>query len=192
MIKPSSAGEWREIVLKSLETSRTAFMQLATITAQDKPSVRTVVFRGWNNEDSNKPGLKFITDSRSSKMAGRMDWAEVCYYCEGTREQFRFTGSLTLAGSDAIGAPAAARTAQWAALSDTARAQFCWATPGEPRQSDAAFAPEQPSKDIPVQNFVLLVLECRQVDHYNSEVQTRDLYRLFPSDETWSRHSLNP
>lgn len=197
MIRPSSSSEWRALVQKSLDTSRISLMQLATLSAEDRPSVRTVVFRGWSDpslsmDGAPTPGLKFVTDSRSAKMRGRLGWAEVCYYCQPTREQFRFTGSLTVAGPDAIGALAAARSRQWADMSDAGRSQFCWPAPGEPRPSDQPFETEMPASDAPVENFVLLVLECRKVDHYCSKAQTRELYRLDDRGESWSWHALNP
>lgn len=179
--------EWRVLAQRSLDTSRTALMQLATVTADSRPSVRTVVFRGF----SSSSGLKFVTDARSAKMAGLTAWAEVCYYCAETRSQFRFTGAMDVAGTDAVGAPAAARRDQWAALSQSARRQFCWPPPGKTRAGDHQFQVDDHGEE-PVKNFVLLVLECGQVDFYSTETQTREVFRRESGAETWDRRSVNP
>ena len=68
-------------------------MQLATVSADGKPRVRTVVFRGFNALNN----LEFITDARSEKVGQIMSTspaAELCWWFPVTREQFRVEGTI--------------------------------------------------------------------------------------------------
>lgn len=61
------------------------FLQLATVTVEGDPAVRTVVFRGWHDdpEESNKSiGLLTTTDIRSQKVSElrHHPFAELCWY----------------------------------------------------------------------------------------------------------------
>ena len=61
------AAPWRSLLVKSLETNKhlpnAKFMQLATVRPDGRPSVRTVVFRGFHNESDQ---VTFTTDTRCS------------------------------------------------------------------------------------------------------------------------------
>lgn len=66
--------------LQAAENSATArFAQLATLTPEGRPSVRTVVVRQVHNNDGS---IQMTTDSRSMKIAGlrRCAWGELCWY----------------------------------------------------------------------------------------------------------------
>lgn len=60
------AALWRSFLVKSLEANNhlpnAKFMQLATVRPDGRPSVRTVVFRGFHN---NSDQITFTTDTRS-------------------------------------------------------------------------------------------------------------------------------
>lgn len=63
----------------ALESSTTArFAQLATLTQDGRPSVRTIVVR----QVLNNGAIQMTTDSRSAKVAGlrRCSWGELCWY----------------------------------------------------------------------------------------------------------------
>ncbi len=65
--------------LQAAESGSTArFAQLATLTSEGRPSVRTVVVR----EVLGDGGIQMTTDSRSAKVAGlrRCGWGELCWY----------------------------------------------------------------------------------------------------------------
>ncbi len=59
------AAPWRSLLMKSLETNKhlpnAKFMQLATVRPDGRPSVRTVVFRGFHNDSDQ---VTFTTDTR--------------------------------------------------------------------------------------------------------------------------------
>ncbi|HEY9663119.1 MAG TPA: pyridoxamine 5'-phosphate oxidase family protein, partial [Allocoleopsis sp.] len=128
---------WRSILTGALHRNRSLpdshYVQLATVRADGRPANRTVVFRGFLD---NTNQLKFITDARSEKaeQIAAHPWGEVCWYFPNTREQFRISGKLTLVGHKFSNkALLKARQLQWQEISDSARSQFTWATPGKPR-----------------------------------------------------------
>ena len=94
--------------------------------------MRTVVFRGWLWDTCT---LTFVTDLRSAKAdeIAHSAHGEACWYFAKARDQFRIEGSLALvSATEADAKLARARTAAWTNLSDGAREQFFWPTPGAP------------------------------------------------------------
>jgi pyridoxamine 5'-phosphate oxidase len=193
-----SLAPWRSPLARALHNNRSLpyarYFQLATVRADGRPANRTVVFRGFL-EDTNQ--LKIITDSRSQKadQIQHQSWGEICWYFPKTREQFRFTGQLTLVGADYSDQPLQnARQTTWQDLSDAARLQFAWPYPGEERtQDNDAFSPLPPNPEQPLPNFCLLLLEPVQVDHLElrGDPQNRWLYCVNTSQD-WYKQAVNP
>ncbi|HEY9861042.1 MAG TPA: hypothetical protein V6D16_16165, partial [Candidatus Obscuribacterales bacterium] len=86
-----------------------------------------------------------------------------------------------------------ARKTAWQELSDAARLQFTWPTPGQPKQEAAAFAAQPPDATEPLPHFCLLLLEPEQVDHLElrGDPQNRCLYQR-NLNQDWSAQSINP
>jgi pyridoxamine 5'-phosphate oxidase len=205
-----ASAEWVQLIHRSMEAGgnapSTKFVQLATLTKNGLPSVRTVVFRGWLNGNSLQPVMKFVSDLRSEKFAAILhseNWAEVCWYFQESRDQFRLRGTLSAVVAD--GHPgsdeARARVDQWRALSDAARLQFCFPRPGDPRpelKPDCIdpFHPPQPSPMEPVSTFGLLLFRPTLVDHYSARRVEREIYTALTSEDRavhkWSRSRVNP
>ena len=193
-----SLAPWRSLLARALHNNRSLpyarYFQLATVRADGRPANRTVVFRGFL-EDTNQ--LKIITDSRSQKadQIQHQSWGEACWYFPKTREQFRFTGQLTLVGADdPNSALKKARQRTWQDLSDAARLQFAWPDPGKARTEDnAAFSPPAPNPEQPLPNFCLLLLDPVQVDRLElrGDPQNRWLYTLNNSED-WYEQAVNP
>jgi pyridoxamine 5'-phosphate oxidase len=192
-----SLAPWRSLIANALHRNRSLvyarYLQLATIRANGRPANRTVVFRGFL-QDSNQ--LKFITDARSEKVEQiqQQPWAEVCWYFPNTREQFRFSGCLTLVGKYDNTVLQEARVTTWQELSDAARLQFVWLHPGKPRvENSEAFEPPAPDSNQPEANFCLLLLDPVEVDHLElrGEPQNRWLYSR-DDDQQWSTQAINP
>lgn len=186
---------WRSQLEKSLEKHRNIayarYLQLATVTAENRPANRTVVFRGFYGD---KDCLKFAVDSRSEKVRQMavQPWAEACWYFTETREQFRLSGLLHLVQvDDADMALQQARQKSWQELSDNARLQFAWDNPRQLRAEKANFAPPPPDPVEPLANFCLLLLEPMQVDYLNllGNPQNRYIYRC---DHGWKVEEVNP
>jgi pyridoxamine 5'-phosphate oxidase len=187
---------WRSLIARALHRNRSLpnarYVQLATVYPDGKPANRTIVFRGFLDETDQ---LKFVTDDRSQKpqQIEHCPWGEVCWYFPKTREQFRIAGKLKLI--DRINPDESlqkARRQAWQDLSDSARTQFAWAHPGQPRAQAETFSPPMPSQTEPLPQFCLLLLEPIAVDHLElrGDPQNRCLYQL--KDGTWSIEDVNP
>ncbi len=186
---------WRSQLENSLEHHRNItyarYLQLATVTEENRPANRTVVFRGFYGD---KDCLKFAIDSRSEKVRqiAIQPWAEACWYFTQTREQFRLSGLLHLVQKDnADMILQQARHASWQELSDNARLQFAWAYPRQPRGVDANFNPPAPDPATPLANYCLLLLEPMQVDYLNLLGNPQNRYIYSRKDE-WTVEEVNP
>jgi pyridoxamine 5'-phosphate oxidase len=190
---------WRSQIARALDRNRSLpyvrYVQLATVDSNNRPTNRTVVFRGWLEPESQ---LKFVVDSRSQKalnlLSGASNWAEVCWYFPTTREQFRVSGTLLLVTAECpLSNYSKARQEAWQQLSDGGRIQFAWATPGADRsQEPDAFNPPQPDAQQPLANFCLLLLAPTAVDHLElwGDPQNRYLYELSAAE--WTMRAINP
>lgn len=197
--KAVAAAPWLPALQRALQANahlrHSVYMQLATVRADGRPAVRTVVFRGLS---AGRP--TFVTDARSRKMAeiAASPWAEVAWYFPDSREQFRLLGTLSVVG--AAGASAAdqqARADAWRAMSPPGRQQFTWPAAGEPRAPAAAFEAPAPGPDDPVSdNFCLVLLDVEEVDHVTLAPSERTTYRREPGgsggDGGWQVASINP
>eukprot|EP00955_Chlamydomonas_euryale_P037859 350905-Chlamydomonas_euryale.AAC.10 len=117
---------------RSSRSPAAKYIQLATVTPAGLPAVRTVVFRGWLWSTQT---LAMITDARATKLAdiAAQPRAEVAWYLEKTREQFRVRGCVRVVGPGEEDAKLLrARQAVWHNLSDGAKAQMYWPEPGAP------------------------------------------------------------
>ena len=193
---------WRSAIARALHRNRSLpyarYVQLATVDANNRPTNRTVVFRGWLEPESQ---LQFVVDLRSDKAQNLVRdipkpniYAEVCWYFPKTREQFRIGGTMELVTSDcSLESCCKARQLAWQQMSDSGRIQFAWATPGADRsQEPNVFDPPQPDAQQPLDNFCLLLLAPKSVDHLElrGEPQNRYLYELLAGE--WGMRAVNP
>ena len=187
---------WRSPLSRALHRNRSVpqsrYFQLATTRQDGRPANRTVVFRGFL-EGTN--WLKVVTDTRSEKapQINHSPWGEVCWYFPTTREQFRLLGSLILVLPDHPD-PILKTTRQksWQELSDAARTQFLWASPGQPRDAASFTNLPVPDPQLPPDHFALLLIDPQQVDHLElrGNPQNRWLYEY--QDEAWTMQEINP
>lgn len=201
-----SLAPWRPAIARALHRNRSLpyarYLQLATVCPDGKPANRTVVFRGFLDETNQ---LKFVTDLRSEKpeQIAYNPWAEVCWYFPTTREQFRLTGTLQLVTDQATDEKLQkARQMLWQELSDSARVQFAWGQPKQPRGDAKSFAPPLPSQIEPLPQFCLLLLDPIQVDHLElrGDPQNRRIYAISAETSSegteksgnWFDQAVNP
>ena len=111
------------------------WLQLATVTSDGTPRVRTLVFRGWNGADQ----LELYTDGRSSKIAelNHQPQVELCWLLTKAKQQYRLRGT-------AAQVAASPDQAQWRSLSPSGRALWGWPHPGQPFEPAAPFPQETP------------------------------------------------
>ncbi len=191
---------WRSPLSSAIHRNRSKphsrYFQLATVTPEGITANRTVVFRGFLDDDNYQNTLKIITDSRSAKIQDieHQPLAEVCWYFTKTREQFRIRGKLQLVTNTETNADLQqARKTTWYNLSDSSRSQFAWPDPAQPVADKSAFDLEPPDPNLPLDNFCLLLLIPQKIDHLQlkGEPQQRCIYTL-EDDLTWSTQAVNP
>ena len=190
---------WRSPLKSAIHRNRSKphsrYFQLATVNPEGLPRNRTVVFRGFlDNDEQNR--FKIITDARSAKIGEiqHQAIAEICWYFTKTREQFRIAGELYLVtNKETDNNLLKARTNTWQNLSDSARSQFAWPTPAQAAADDSAFAVEPPDPHSPLENFCLLLLTPQKIDHLQlkGNPQQRCLY-IHQQDNTWTTQAVNP
>ncbi len=190
---------WRSHLARSLHQHRNQpearFLQLATVGLDQRPRNRTVVFRGFlENCDRYKDCLKIVTDSRSQKIEQihANPWAEINWYFTKTRSQFRILGKLILVNHQSSDLELQqARLAAWQALSESARIQFVWAHPREPRIDFPEITTPDPSQ--PLDSFCLLLLEPTECDRLELRGAPQNRY-LYLRDEqgNWIEREVNP
>ena len=203
----SMLAPWRSPLSSAIHRNRSKpfsrYFQLATVTPEGYPANRTVVFRGFLDDDE-RDRLKTITDSRSAKIQDieHQQKAEICWYFTKTREQFRITGDLQLITVEETDRKLQqARKNTWHDLSDAARSQFAWPHPAQSAADKAKFEVEPPDVNTPLDNFCLLLLTPQKIDHLQlrSDPQQRRLYTLqgdreaYPEgNRTWTTQAVNP
>ncbi|PON97268.1 Pyridoxamine 5'-phosphate oxidase, Alr4036 family, FMN-binding domain containing protein [Trema orientale] len=90
---------WKQLLLDALEANshlkHSSFFHLATVGCNGRPSNRTVVFRGFQ-DDSDK--IQINTDYRSRKIEElkHCPFAEICWYFTDSWEQFRINGKIDI------------------------------------------------------------------------------------------------
>jgi PPOX class probable FMN-dependent enzyme len=186
---------WTTALRQALKHNRreahSRYFQLATVDTEGKPRVRTVVYRGLD-DDQQSP--VFITDTRSAKMSHLDRQAvEVCWYFPISREQFRIAGQ-----AEVFAFHHHQRLAVWQGLSDAARAQFFWPTPGEAvANGEQAINEGYNDRATPPPNFATVAIRPERIDHLRlSNPQRRMLSALTastPHSATgWVVHEVNP
>ena len=189
---------WRSLLSSAIHRNRSKpysrYFQLATVTPEGYPCNRTLVFRGFVEDE--RSSLKMITDLRSGKIQDieQQEIGEICWYFTKTREQFRIQGNLRLVTAEEKDLELLKiRKTTWQNLSDAARSQFAWPDPGKPVAEKSAFDVDLPGSNIALDNFCLLLLIPQKVDHLQlrESPQQRHIYTL-QVDRNWSTQAVNP
>ena len=203
----STSQNWLDRIEKSIARSRKIrggnYVQIATVDADGFPHCRTVVFRGflkyWN-DGKEVLAMKMITDARSEKVLQieHSNLCEMVWWFSQSSEQYRLAGELQLVGAaNGNHELVIARKQQWGNLSDAAREQFYWHSPG------AAYsgAPSVPTggRDIdgkvldPPENFLLLLLLPRSVKYLRLKDNLAIVDQLdHENDASWRFQRVNP
>ncbi|KAJ6972558.1 hypothetical protein NC653_032989 [Populus alba x Populus x berolinensis] len=89
--------QWKQLLLSALESNshlkHSPYFQFATIGCNGRPSNRTVVFRGF---EENSDRIQINTDCRTRKIEElkHCPFAEICWYFSDSWEQFRINGRV--------------------------------------------------------------------------------------------------
>ncbi len=192
---PDIPPTWQSLLLNALQQNNSKpearYIQVATVDEKQHPHVRTVVFRGFQNQTN----LLFHSDVRSNKVHELKEnpKCSVCWYFAQTREQFRIRATAQIVNYN-DGLSPALLAEQWQNLSEAARAQYYAASPGSHFiPDDEGGAKQAISSTAPSENFCVVILESGFVDYLNlrGTPQTRLQYTKQPN-ETWLATAVNP
>ncbi|XP_073288745.1 pyridoxine/pyridoxamine 5'-phosphate oxidase 2-like isoform X3 [Primulina huaijiensis] len=192
---------WKQLLLSSVQSNshlnHCSYFQIATVASNGRPSNRTVVFRGFQ-DDGYK--IQINTDSRTQKIDDlkHCPFAEICWYFTNSWEQFRIGGQVdVIDGTNSDPIKLQQREKAWSACSLKSRMQYLAPAPRLP------FASEQQPTEIPtldpsvgpVGAFCLLVLDPDQVDYLNLKSNERLIFSAGQNGNGkthWSVEKVNP
>ena len=128
------------------------WIQLSTVTINNEPRIRTVVFRGWKKESS----MLIFTDSRSEKIEHLKtnSNAEVLWLFLKTKSQFRFKGNIK---------ELKVNFKYWDSLSERSKLTWYWDHPGKEINNTQTSQIIHTNLNKP-ENFVVLEFEIHSVD----------------------------
>ena len=186
-MKPAWHERLKTSIAKNRRDAHNRYFQLATLAADGTPRVRMVVFRGFSKEGLS---LLIITDTRSQKIndLASCSSVEIGWYFTHTREQYRLRcESQIYAASNDSSVSLDRRERTWTSLSEAAKAQFFWKTPGVPDGTGDGPA----VSDSPPDTFAVISFEPRTVDHLVlAKKQSRTISVL--KEDDWFEQALNP
>lgn len=190
---------WKQLLLQALESQshlkHSIYFQLATVGTNGRPSNRTVVFRGFQ-ENTDKIQINSDTRSRKIEELKYCPFSEICWYFTESWEQFRINGRVdVIDGSNSDPEKLQIREKAWFACSMKSRLQYLDPEQGRPSVSEQ---PKEFSLDPsagPVGEFCLLILDPDQVDYLNLKSNQKLLFisRLSDNGEKcWASLKTSP
>jgi len=156
------------------------WIQLATVSEENEPRLRTVVFRGWHKDSS----MIIFTDRRSEKIGHLKSNpnAEILWFFLKTKSQFRFKGKI----SELID-----NKNYWDTLSEKSKSSWFWVPPGEKINPKVQSADEILSNLPKPENFVVLNFEIDSVDLLKLEQPVHKRY-LWEKSKNCEKVEINP
>ena len=162
------------------------WLQLATVSEDGTPRVRTLVFRGWSSDDQ----LLLFTDARTEKARDLIHQpsVEVCWLLAKAKQQFRFRGVISTT-NPALDAQLCQH--HWTTMRDSGRALWAWPDPGAELDLDASFPSELSEHSAPPDHFLVLTLKVSAVENLDLSHHPHRR-RLWLLVDQWRERRLNP
>ena len=156
------------------------WIQLATVSEENEPRLRTVVFRGWHKDSS----MIIFTDRRSEKIGHLKSNpnAEILWLFLKTKSQYRFKGKIRELSDNEN---------YWHSLSEKSKSPWFWASPGKKINPKVQSAYEILSNLPKSKNFVVLNLEIDSVDLLKLEQPIHKRY-FWEKVKRWEKVEINP
>ena len=156
------------------------WIQLATVSEENEPRLRTVVFRGWHKDSS----MIIFTDRRSEKIGHLKSNpnAEILWFFFKTKSQFRFKGKISELTDNKN---------YWDTLSEKSKLSWFWEPPGEKINSKLQSDYETLSNLPKSENFVVLDFEIDSVDLLKLEQPIHKRF-LWEKSNKWKKVEINP
>ncbi|ESR58047.1 Pyridoxal 5'-phosphate synthase [Citrus sinensis] len=190
---------WKQLLLQALESQshlkHSIYFQLATVGTNGRPSNRTVVFRGFQ-DNTDKIQINSDTRSRKIEELKSCPFSEICWYFTESWDQFRINGRVdVIDGSNSDPEKLQIREKSWFGCSMKARLQYLDPEQGCPSVNEQ---PKEFSLDPcagPVDAFCVLILDPDQVDYLNlkSNQKLKFMSRLSDNGEKyWASLKTSP
>ncbi len=161
------------------------YLQLATISAEQEPQVRTVVFRGFVDSCDLAQKLLIATDVRSQKI-NEIEFnarAQVCWYFSEQRLQFRLLGH---AMSRVSRSNEPERKKVWNEMSSAARIAFFANAMGEISEKEV----QTLELSDPPPNFAVIVLNIDQAEVLDISVSPHRRTRHIFAQGEWTERRM--
>ena len=185
-----SLPPWRALVRGARQregrSAGATWLQLATVSADGTPRVRTLVFRGWSPAGE----LELLTDVRSDKPAELLSQpgVELCWLFRKAREQFRLRGTVVPVSCEQ---EPDALLDHWQRLSPSGRMVWAWPSPGEPFLSQGPW-PQEVADEEPISTHLLLLrIALDRVEQLDLKPHPH-LRRCWTRQDGWAEQRLNP
>ena len=155
------------------------WIQLANVSENNQPRVRTVVFRGWLDNST----MLIYTDKRSEKYEDlkNNDNIEVLWLFFRTKSQYRFKGRISeLKDNDKY----------WDNLFNRSKDQWFWPSPGKviDQKNDISLIDNKLAKP---NNFSVLKIKINEVDLLKLEKPLHKRY-IWKKIDKWKCIEVNP
>ena len=156
------------------------WIQLATVSEENEPRLRTVVFRGWSKDSS----MIIFTDKRSEKIRHLKSNpnAEILWFFLKTKSQFRFKGKINELGDN---------KKYWDLLSEKSKSSWFWGSPGEKINPKVQSIHEKLFTLPKSENFAVLNFDIDSVDLLKLEKPVHKRY-LWEKINNWEKVEINP
>ncbi len=179
--------DWLDALRTDLDRELGHAPRVATLATVDGQSAeaRSVVVRGLADDGS----LTFTSDARSDKNAQLRanPSATLLFWLAQCKRQYRLAGAAAVLPADD-----ARRAAQWADLSDGARALFLWPPAGRPRVDGESFPPKVAADALVPPSFEVLVLTPTRVETLDLAQVPHLRRRWLRQPDGWTVTTVNP
>ena len=181
---------WRSLLIAARKREGRSpggrWVQLASLSVDGCPRVRTLVFRDWTAAST----LDLLTDARSEKCLEieRTPEVELCWLFRKAREQFRLRGTAKLISplADSV-----ALNEHWKRLTPSGRSVWAWPSPGDPFDPQGPW-PQEMSDDSGVpEHLRLLRISLHHVEQLDLKPHPH-MRRMWTSATQWQEQRLNP
>lgn len=178
IISPLWRQELKASIHKEGKSRSSRWIQLATINKENKPRVRSVVFRGWHSQSS----MLVYSDKRSDKFheINHNNNVEVLWLFSKSRAQFRFKGIASFLKE---------KESYWQDLTTESKKLWFWPSPGLKINKDLKQITIS-HNEIP-DNFIVFSIKIISVDLLKLEHPIHKRY-LWEETNSWKVIELNP
>jgi len=177
---PSWRQDLKSSRIKEGKLPSNRWIQLATVSEENEPRLRTVVFRGRHKDSS----IIIFTDRRSEKIGHLKSNpnAEILWFCLKSKSQYRFKGKINELSDNKN---------YWDLLSEKSKSSWVWESPGKKISPKVQSTYEILSNLPKSENVVVLNFESDSGELLKLEQPVHKRY-LWEKIKKWEKVEINP